>query len=241
MIELPDASKLTFLHLIVLTNGLFPDHTSHKSPIALFKSHMALPLPVSYKIVILGTSGVGKSSIVHRLLGGTFLRDGGPTCGADFHSHTLQANGETAKLQIWDTAGQERFRAISKAYFRSAVGGILVFDLTNPESFEDLTGWLHDLETLASPNACIIVAANKKDLVSERKVGAAEVKLFADRHHLEVIETSAASGENIEVAFQRLTQEVLVRVKDGRIEIPQLALTQGPVEIPKTAKKKGCC
>jgi small GTP-binding protein len=198
-------------------------------------------LPVSYKIVVLGNSGVGKSSIIQHLLSGTFLKDGGPTCGADFHSFSFEVDGQTAKLQIWDTAGQERFRAISKAYFRNAVGAVLVFDLASPESFEDLAGWLQDLETLATPNACIILAANKKDLENERKVGSAEVKAFAERHHLEVLETSAASGENVTLAFQRLTQEILARVKNGTIEMPQLTLGQAPVKIPKPPKKKSCC
>jgi small GTP-binding protein len=150
-------------------------------------------------------------------------------------------NGQTAKLQIWDTAGQERFRTISKAYFRNAVGAVLVFDLTNPESFEDLTEWLHDLETLASPNAYVLLAANKKDLENQRQVGGAEVKGFAERHHLEVLETSAASGENVALAFQRLTLEVLTRVKDGTIEMPQLNFGQELVGSPKGTNKKSCC
>jgi small GTP-binding protein len=99
---------------------------------------MTTPPAASYKIVVLGTSGVGKTSIVHRLTSGAFLQDGGPTCGADFHSYTATVNGQSAKLQIWDTAGQERFRAISKAYFRNAVGAVLVFDITSAESSDDL-------------------------------------------------------------------------------------------------------
>jgi small GTP-binding protein len=202
---------------------------------------MERPLPVSYKIVVLGSSGVGKTSIVQRLLSGSFQQEGGPTCGADFHSFEFEVDGQTAKLQIWDTAGQERFRAISKAYFRNAVGAVLVFDLTDPQSFEDLAEWLHDLETLATPNAYVLLAANKKDLESERKVGSEEVKMFAERHHLEVLETSAASGENVTFAFQRLTQEVLARVKKGTIEVSQLTLGQSKVEIRERTKKKGCC
>jgi small GTP-binding protein len=202
---------------------------------------MTVPLAVSYKIVVLGSSGVGKTSIIHRLMDNAFLKDGAPTCGADFHSYTATVNDQSVKLQIWDTAGQERFRAISKAYFRNAVGAILVFDITNADSFEDLAGWLHDLEALAAPNACIILAANKNDLAGKRQVGSAEIKAFAERHHLEVIETSAASGENIAMAFDRLTLELVVRVKDGTVQLPQLAVGQAPVDIPHPAKKRSCC
>jgi small GTP-binding protein len=202
---------------------------------------MAFTLPVSYKIVVLGSSGVGKTSIVHRLMDNAFLKDGTPTCGADFHSYTATVNGQPVKLQIWDTAGQERFRAISKAYFRNAVGAVLVFDLTNAESFEDLAGWLHDLETLAAPNAGILLAANKKDLADKRQVGSAEVKAFAERHRLEAIETSAASGENIAMAFDRLTLELVVRVKEGTLQVPQLTIGQVPDAVPRDGNKKGCC
>jgi small GTP-binding protein len=200
-----------------------------------------IPVAVSYKVVVLGSSGVGKTSIVHRLMDNAFLTDGTPTCGADFHSYTATANGQCVKLQIWDTAGQERFRAISKAYFRNAVGAVLVFDITRADSFDDLVAWLRDLEALAAPNACVILAANTTDREAERRVGCAEVRAFAERHHIEAVETSASSGENIALAFSRLALELLMRVRDGKIEVPQLALAQAPVEIPAPARRRPCC
>lgn len=171
-----------------------------------------------FKIVIAGSSGVGKSAIIQRLVHGTFNEDSTITCGADFYTYTCPVNSDNVKLQIWDTAGQERFRSISKSYFRNAVGAILVYDMTSMETFDQLTDWLNDLQNLCSPNACILLVGNKADLESERKVGEQQVKDFADRHHLETLETSAKSGKNIQEAFVRLAYEVIAGISQGRIQ-----------------------
>ena len=197
----------------------------------------------SFKVVIVGSSTVGKSSIVQRLVQGTFTEDGAATCGADFYTYTCPVNSNNVKLQIWDTAGQERFRSISKSYLRNAVGAILVYDITNMQSFDQLTDWLNDLQTLCSPNAYIILVGNKIDLESQRQVGAQQVKEFADRHHLESIETSAFNGKNIKEAFTRLAFEVSTRVTNGQISVnlsrvvPPPAIESGD----KENEKKRCC
>jgi small GTP-binding protein len=203
-------------------------------------SVMALPLPISYKVVLLGASAVGKSSIVQRLVLGTFSADGRMTSGADFHSYSSTVGDETVKLQIWDTAGQERFRSISKAYFRNAVAGVLVFDITDVETFKSLTGWLSDFQQLAAPNAFVLLIANKIDRESERQVGPAEVRAFGERHQLEVIETSAASGENVAAAFTRLTLELVMRMKDGKLQAPQIP-TEDTIHCTLPVKRKGKC
>jgi small GTP-binding protein len=196
-------------------------------------------LPTSYKIVILGSSGVGKSSIVQRLVLDTFKPDQTMTCGADFYSVSIGAGDQVVKLQIWDTAGQERFRAISKAYFRNAVGAILVFDISNSRTFEELGEWLTDFQTLASPNAYAILVANKVDLENAREVGPAEVQAFAERHQLNVVETSAASGHNILAAFTRLTMDLIARTKSGRIVVPRIEI-EPRCTLPVKRKRK-CC
>lgn len=197
----------------------------------------------SFKIVVVGPSTVGKSSIVQRLVQGTFTEDGSTTCGADFYTYTCPLDSNNVKLQIWDTAGQERFRSISKSYFRNAVGAILVYDITSMESFDQLTDWLNDLQTLCSPNAYIILIGNKIDLESQRQVGAQQVKEFAERHHLESIETSALNGKNIKEAFTRLAFEVTARVNNGQISV---STTRSPVptNLEQNQKKeegKKCC
>ncbi|KAH0790223.1 Ras family protein [Histomonas meleagridis] len=193
---------------------------------------------------MVGSSTVGKSSIVQRLVQGDFSADGTTTCGADFYTFTCPVHGENVKLMIWDTAGQERFRAISKSYFRNAVGAILVFDITNLSSFDDLTSWLSDFQSLASPNAYVLLVGNKVDLEESRQVGAQQIKDFADRHHLEVLETSALRGKNIQEAFTRLAFEVTARVNNGQIIISQMPnkATQPTLFVTEPTKKnKSCC
>jgi small GTP-binding protein len=203
-----------------------------------------MSLPNSYKIVIAGASTVGKSSIVQRLVQGTFTEDGTTTCGAEFYTYTCPVNSENVKLQIWDTAGQERFRSISKSYFRNAVGAVLVYDISNLESFDQLGDWLNDLQTLAAPNAYILLVGNKADLEKSRQVGADVVRRFSERHHLEVVETSALSGKNVKEAFARMALEVSTRVSTGNIAVgtPPTRLLVPSGSGGETGKpKKGCC
>ena len=202
---------------------------------------MNKPAGQSLKIVVVGASAVGKSSIVQRLVQGTFTEDGSTTCGADFYTYQCPIENDTVKLQIWDTAGQERFRSISKSYFRNAVGAILVYDITNMNSFEQLTDWLNDLQNLCLPNAYIILVGNKADLEQQRQVGAQQVKEFADRHKLETIETSALNGKGVMEAFTRLAMEVVAKVNSKEItpNTPSKQLPQ-PVQ-EKDKEKKGCC
>lgn len=196
----------------------------------------------SFKIVVVGASMTGKTSIIRRLMNESF-DEPATTCGADFYTYTVPVNGETVKLLIWDTAGQERFRSISKSYFRNAAGAILVYDITNIASFDQLSDWLTDLQTLCLPNSYILLVGNKKDLENKRQVGAQQVKDFAQRHKLETIETSALSGTNIVEAFSRLTIEVIYRVSNGQIDlgdsndIPRTKVKDSS-EQPKT---KSCC
>ncbi|KAH0790815.1 Ras-related protein Rab-4B [Histomonas meleagridis] len=195
----------------------------------------------SYKIVIVGSSGVGKSSIVQRFVTGEFVEDGS-TCGADFYTYSIPIENENIKLQIWDTAGQERFRAISKSYFRNSVGAILVYDITNIRSFDQLTSWLSDLQSLCSPNAYILVVGNKVDLEESRQVSAQQVQNFAEMHNLATMETSAKNGSNIELAFTRLAFEIHKRLSNGQISIN--SKVSQPLQVtlePEDKKEKKCC
>jgi small GTP-binding protein len=195
----------------------------------------------AYKIVVVGASSVGKSSIVQRLVQGTFSDDGTSTCGADFYTYSCPINNDSVKLQIWDTAGQERFRSISKSYFRNAVGAVLVFDITNMQSFDQLTEWLSDLQTLAAPNSYILLVGNKADLERERQVGGDLVREFADRHHLEMIDTSALSGKNIKEAFTMMAFEVSTRVSNGTISVSALPSKTAQPIAAERGKARRCC
>lgn len=182
------------------------------------KIHMS-DSPNSYKIVVVGASGVGKTAIVNQLINKNFKEEGQPTIGVEFKSYSLQADDENVKLQIWDTAGQERFRSVSKAYFRNALGAVLVFDLTQRQSFEELNMWINDLNSLCAPNAYIILVGNKKDLEDDRQIAETEAQEFAKRYNLQYLETSAKTGDNVQDTFVRLGQGILRHIKEGDIKV----------------------
>lgn len=162
----------------------------------------------NYKFIVIGSSGVGKTAILKRLVDDVFTGESQSTIGVEFIATTIDVDGQSVKLQVWDTAGQERFRSIAKAYFRSAIGVILVFDLTDRKSFEDLNQWLNDVHSLCDPNAVVTLIGNKSDLIGQRAITQSEAEAFASMHTLSYLETSALGGDNVQEAFQRTAAEV---------------------------------
>ena len=163
----------------------------------------------SYKFIIIGSSGVGKTAILKRLVEGNFSEESQSTIGVEFDSTMITIDDRRVKLQIWDTAGQERFRSIAKAYYRNAVGVILVFDITERKSFDDLTTWLNDVHSLCDQNAVVILIGNKADLSNRRSVTLNEAESFAAQQHMKYLETSAKNGTNIREAFAQVATEIL--------------------------------
>jgi small GTP-binding protein len=194
---------------------------------------------VSYKFIIVGSSGVGKTAILKRLVEDTYTEDSQSTIGVEFDSTVLNIGDRKVKLQIWDTAGQERFRSISKAYYRNAVGVILVYDLTDRKSFDELTSWLNDIRTLCDANAVVQLIGNKSDLNAQRVVSAAEAEQFATQHHLQYLETSAKMAANVREAFVKVATAILA--KGGK---PTTAGDQDPFSKKKEETQQpsgGCC
>jgi small GTP-binding protein len=194
-----------------------------------------------YKVVVVGAAGVGKTSLVQRVVEDSFSDDCVTTIGVDFKCFLTRCGGDLVKLNIWDTAGQEKFRAVSRAYFRNAVGAILVYSLVDRQSFDDLDAWLNDLQVLCSANAAILLVGNKSDRV-DRVIPASEAKSFAERHGLECFETSALNAANVKETFVRLASSIHDRVKVGEILVPSHGMqTSVKVENEARAKKGGCC
>jgi small GTP-binding protein len=162
----------------------------------------------TFKFIVIGNSGVGKTAILKRLIDDVFVPESQSTIGVEFLASNLEIDGQSLKLQIWDTAGQERFRSIAKAYFRSAMGVILVFDLTERKSFDDLNRWLSDIHQLCDANAVTTLIGNKTDL-KNRAITAGEAEAFAQLHQLAYFETSARGGDNIHEAFHRTAATIL--------------------------------
>jgi small GTP-binding protein len=204
---------------------------------------MAEPPPSipSFKVVIVGSTMVGKSSIVRRLVQDAFGDENSPTCGADFYTFSIPVNNTTVNLRIWDTAGQERFRSVSKSHFRNAAGAVLVYDVTSLSSFDDLITWLNELQTLCLPNAYILLVGNKADLEADREVGGQLVKEFSDRHRLEPMETSAMYGNGVKDAFTRLAWELVNRNSTGQLNTSISATQIVPAPDLKTEEESSCC
>jgi small GTP-binding protein len=157
--------------------------------------------PETLKYIVIGSSGVGKTAILTRLENDVFRNDAHPTIGVDFVISKIDVQGQSFKLHIWDTAGQERFKALAKSYFRCAMGVILVFDITERRSFDDVNQWLMDVHSQCEPNVAVTLVGNKRDLESVRAVSLSEATDFARFHHINYVETSARTGENITDAF----------------------------------------
>ena len=172
----------------------------------------------SYKVVLAGSSGVGKTSILFRLVDDIFIEQNQPTIGVEFKTYSTIIENHKIKLQIWDTAGQERFRSVSKAYFRNSVGALIVFDVTFRDSFDQVKNWIKDLENLSSPNSYIILVGNKIDLSSDRVISEREAQDFAIRHGMIYIETSALQNKNISETFLKLSQGIFKNLKKSNLK-----------------------
>jgi small GTP-binding protein len=170
----------------------------------------------TFKFIVIGSSGVGKTALLKRLVDDVFTGESQSTIGVEFLTATVRVDNATIKLQIWDTAGQERFRSIAKAYFRSAIGVMLVFDLADRKSFEDLNQWLADVHSLCDPNAVVTLIGNKSDLADLRTVTVTEAEGFAQLHQLTYLETSARGGNNVQEAFQKAAGAVYRKTVAGK-------------------------
>jgi small GTP-binding protein len=161
-----------------------------------------------YKVVLIGDSGVGKSNLLSRFTRNEFNLETKSTIGVEFATRSIQADNKTIKAQIWDTAGQERYRAITSAYYRGAVGALLVYDIAKNVTFKNVERWLAELRENAAGNIVIMLVGNKSDLRHLREVPTETAKEFAEKNSLLFIETSALDSSNVELAFQNILTEI---------------------------------
>jgi small GTP-binding protein len=164
-------------------------------------------IPVAVKIVIIGNSGTGKTSLLMQLTQGIWEWDTRPTLGIDFMVKQTTIGGSPVELQLWDTAGQEVFRSITRGYYHGAAGVLIVFDLTSDESFQALDEWYNGIRETAGKKVAVILIGNKLDLLedeSEEDKGEA----FARSHEIQYFRTSAKTGENLDAALRGLEEEL---------------------------------
>jgi len=201
-----------------------------------------------FKVVLIGDSGVGKSNLLSRFTRDEFNLESKSTIGVEFATKSITTNGKVIKAQIWDTAGQERYRAITSAYYRGAVGALLVYDISKRVTFENLERWLQELRDHADANIVIMLVGNKGDLRHLRAVGQDEAMAFAEKHGLACIETSALESTNVETAFMRLLSEIYTLMSSRQITDNDQFRNQNDrsnIQVdaaqPLPARNTGCC
>lgn len=168
------------------------------------------------KLLLIGDSGVGKSCLLLRFSDDSFTPSFITTIGIDFKIRTIELEGKRIKLQIWDTAGQERFRTITTAYYRGAMGILLVYDVTDEKSFNNIRNWIRNIEQHATESVNKILIGNKCDMVEKKVVDSARGKALADEYAIKFLETSAKNSINVEEAFITLAKDIKKRLIDNQ-------------------------
>jgi small GTP-binding protein len=167
-----------------------------------------------FKILLLGDSGVGKSSLLLRYTKHEFNVDMRSTIGVEFALKYLKIDNFQLKVQIWDTAGMERYRSITSAYYKGAKGVIIVYDICREKSFENVDKWIEDFKSKADEDAVILLIGNKNDLDDKREVNKEEAELKAQKNKFAYMETSAKDNNNVDKAFETLFKEIVKNYKD---------------------------
>ncbi|KAK6132783.1 hypothetical protein DH2020_033461 [Rehmannia glutinosa] len=202
-----------------------------------------------FKLVLIGDSGVGKSNLLSRFTRNEFSLESKATIGVEFATRSIRVEDKIIKAQIWDTAGQERYRAITSAYYRGAVGALLVYDVTRHVTFENVERWLKELRDHTDQNIVIMLVGNKADLRHLRAVSTEDVTAFAEREKTYFMETSALESMNVENAFtEALTQiyHVVSRkaldIGDDPAALPKgQTINVGSKDDVSAVRKVGCC
>jgi len=157
-----------------------------------------------FKLVLLGDTAVGKSCLVVRFVRDEFFEFQEPTIGAAFLTQSVGLEHATVKFEIWDTAGQERYRSLAPMYYRGAAAAIVVYDITNKESFNGAKSWVKELQRRGDPNVVIALAGNKADLNNKRKVDYEEARQYAEENGILHMETSAKNATNVKDLFYEI-------------------------------------
>ena len=190
-----------------------------------------------YKVLLLGDSTVGKTCFLMRYTDNTFQEIHMSTIGLDYRLKNITLeNGKNIKIQIWDTAGQDRFRAITKNYYKGAHGIILIYDITNRQTFDNVNNWLSQIKEEAMENVTIFLIANKVDDELHRTVNYDEGKNLSDEYKLQFFETSAKTGKNVDECFTQLVKQIDVVNGSHNNE-----LKNGKKLGNEKEKKRGCC
>ncbi len=202
-----------------------------------------------FKIIIIGNSNVGKTSIINRFTDKEFKDKHLATLGCDFHMKTIMINEKMIKIQIWDTAGMEKYQSITKSYYRGAQACLIVFDITNRESFESIENWIENFNKFCNPNIqkIILLIGNKCDLGIDRKISYEEAENYSRVNNLLYYETSAKDDINIHEVFHFLGSQLLKINSGNKTNIINHEIQGNNMDnytkiiFPEIKIKKSCC
>ena len=175
------------------------------------------------KIILVGETGVGKTQILYRYARGEFHEKFASTIGSDFETCIVELDNKIFKLTILDTAGQEKFRSITRGYFTNVPCAVIVYDITDEDSFQAVKKWIYDCQSYGPKSIHLVLVANKIDLKDERKVSEEKGKQLADDFKMDYIETSAKTGENIENIFKGICEFINKNIDEGKYDFDDLS------------------
>merc|ERR1711871_1808489 len=198
------------------------------------------------KLLLIGDSGVGKSCLLLRFSDDSFTTSFITTIGIDFKIRTIELDGKRIKLQIWDTAGQERFRTITTAYYRGAMGILLVYDVTDETSFQNIRTWIRNIEQHATDNVNKVLLGNKCDILDKKVVSTEKAQALADEYQIQLFETSAKNNISVEDAFITIASDIKKRLMDNPTPAQGGPGATGGIQIRPAQpggnkEKKKCC
>jgi len=232
--------------LLPLSPFLLPSFNRFSFPCEL--KFGAMPPPhydFLIKLLLIGDSGVGKSCLLLRFCDDAWTPSFITTIGIDFKIRTIELDGKRIKLQIWDTAGQERFRTITTAYYRGAMGILLVYDVTDDRSFNNIRTWHANIEQHASEGVNKVLIGNKSDWTDKRAVSEEDGRELAEELGIKFIETSAKINEGVEDAFFTLARDIKARLIDSQADAANAPSSAAPVSIkvnqPTSIQAPSCC
>ena len=196
------------------------------------------------KIIVVGDSGVGKTNLINRFASDKFDTNSKATIGVEFVYKTLKINKEVIKVEVWDTAGQERYRAITSSYYKGAKGAIIVYDITNEDSFNNVESWMNEVTKKGKTDMQFLLVGNKKDLINDRKVTEQKGIDKAKELNMNLFEASALEKTNVNEAFNYLVKEIYLNIrKEKNINTNNdEKIGQGGIVLNTNKKKrKKCC
>ena len=172
-----------------------------------------------FKYIIIGDAAVGKSNLLLRYAHGQFKDEYQLTIGVEFGAKNISINDKIYRIQIWDTAGQENFRSITRAYYKNSVCALVVYDITNRDSFNNISNWIEDCKNQSPKTIFMVLVGNKSDLSDKRVISIDEGRELAEKYNMIFFETSAKTGDNVDLIFFKSAEEIAKKIDQGYYDL----------------------